>query len=290
VARFPAIGVLSDEGWPPAPEGFRRRSEGRRTLYAAEVDAADASARGLLDRSSWERVLAGGDRATGRGASATLARGGGAGWRLKQLKRGGWAARVLGDRYASPLRLIRILAASGEVARRGVPTPRAVALLVERAGAGFVRGFLATEELAGAEDLARRADRRDASEDDLRAALEAVRRMHDRGVDHPDLNLGNLLVVDTPEGPRGYVIDLDGVTFGDGPVSLPRRRRALRRLERSCAKRTGSAGYLGPGSEDLWYALYAGGDAELARALSRGRSLRRLSIAIHRLGWRGGVR
>ena len=233
--------------WPAAPVGFHRRSTGRGVLYAA-ADLEDAIVLGGLDRGDvWERLLASGDARSGRGASAVVS-----GWRLKRFRRGGLTAPLWGDRYLGAARLVAALAASAEASRRGVPTPAAVALLVERAGGPLVRGFLATEEIEGAEDLARRAVRGAATVHDVEEAMRAVRRMHDRGVVHPDLNLGNLLLTGGPV----HVIDLDRVTFTEGPVPERLRRRALRRILRSCAKLTGSPGLFGPGSETLWDEAY----------------------------------
>ena len=234
-------------GWPEAPPGFHRRPTARGVLYAA-ADLEDRVVLQGLDRGDvWERLLGTGSTGSGRGASAILG-----GWRLKRFRRGGLTAPLWRDRYPRASRLVAALAASAEAARRGVPTPEAVALLVERDRGPLVRGYLATEEIEGAEDLARRAVRGAATRRDVEEAMRAVRRMHDRGVVHPDLNLGNLLMTVG----EVYVVDLDRVTFSASPVSQRRRRRALRRIERSCAKLTGSPGLFGPGSETLWYEAY----------------------------------
>ena len=226
------------------PEGFSQRAAARGTLYVAAGLEDEALRLGLDRGPGWERLLAAGDGATGRGASAVVARGASPAWRLKRMRRGGLTARLWGDRYPFPGRLVAMLAASGEARRRGIATPAAVALLVERDAFPLVRGFLAIEEIAGAEDLARRARRGALSEADVAAAMRAVRRMHDAGMDHPDLNLGNILV-----GPEGaHVIDLDRVTFEAGPLSRARRERALTRLARSSVKITGSEG--------LWHDAY----------------------------------
>jgi serine/threonine protein kinase len=108
--------------------------------------------------------------------------------------------------------------------------------------------------------------------------------MHDRGVLHPDLNLGNILLGPAPR--EISVIDFDRAKFASGPLPFAPRQAALRRLERSCAKLTGSSGPWGPGSEDFWYTAYSGDDAELLHRFTRGRPLGRLSLTVHRLGWR----
>jgi len=126
------------------PEGFSQRAAARGTLYVAAGLEDEALRLGLDRGPGWERLLAAGDGATGRGASAVVARGASPAWRLKRMRRGGLTARLWGDRYPFPGRLVAMLAASGEARRRGIATPAAVALLVERDAFPLVRGFLAT--------------------------------------------------------------------------------------------------------------------------------------------------
>ena len=206
-------------------------------MFAASGDEEEILRWGLDRGEAWEVLLATGDADTGRGASAVLPRSPGPAWRLKRMRRGGLTARLWRDRYPTAGRLVAMLAASGEARRRGIATPRAVALLVERDPVLF-SAFLATEEIENAEDLARRARRGAMTEHDVAETKRAVARMHDAGMDHPDLNLGNILV--SPEGV--HIVDLDRVRFADGPLPTSDRERALRRLARSCAKITGSEG------------------------------------------------
>jgi len=208
-------------------------------------------------------------------------------WRVKAMRRGGRLARIWRGRYPSARRLVRTLSVSAEAPLRGVATALPVALIVETGPWGLARGAMAFEEIEGAEDLARLAVRAAATRADLTAAIAAVRAMHDRGVLHPDLNLGNVLLrrrIDAHV--EAFVIDFDRATIVAEPLPFAARQAALRRIERSCAKLTGSPGLWGPGSEELWYTAYAGDDAALAHRLARGRRLGRFSLAIHRLGWR----
>src|SRR5262249_50103990 len=153
-----------------------------------------------------------------------------------------------------------------EAQTRGVPTAQPIALIVESGPDGFARGAMAFAEIEGSEDLARRGGGRGATHADLDAGVGAGRAVHDRGVLHPDLNLGNVLLRPRAgASPEVFLIDFDRATFAAGPLPFVSRQAAVRRLERSCAKLTGAPGPLGPGSEDLWYAVYAGEDADLAR-------------------------
>ena len=273
--------------WPEPPAGFVLRPDGPRALYVATPLEDDVCARGLQSWDAWHRVLAQGSMASGRGATAIVDGGHGARWRLKAMRRGGRLAAIWRDRYPSVRRLVATLSASAEARQRGVPTAQPIALIVEVGPHGLARGAMAFAEIEGSEDLARRVVRKTATRADLVATIGAVRAMHDRGVVHPDLNLGNILLRPRAgDAPEVFLVDFDRATFTPGPLPFAPRQAALRRLERSCAKLTGVPGPLGPGSEDLWYTTYAGDDAGLARRLARGLPLGRATLAMHRLGWR----
>ena len=276
--------------WPRPPAGFTRREWERRALYASDADLEPLLAAGFDRVETWERALPRGDAASGRGATAIFARAEGPSWRLKRMRRGGAAAPLWRDRYPSAGRLVAILASSSEAIRRGIAGAAPVALLLTRDAAGLVRGYAAFEEIEGAEDLASRVRRRALTRADLAAAMAAIRRLHDQGIAHPDLNLGNVLVRSRGEATEAFIIDLDRAAVGTGPLPFGRRQAAIRRIERSCAKVSGSAAPLGPGTEDLWYRLYAGDDAGLARRFVRGRRFGRLALLWHKASWKDAPR
>jgi hypothetical protein len=279
--------VMTVSAWPEPPAGFVVRTAGRSVLYVAASSEQSVRARGLERWDAWRRALSSGSASSGRGMTTVVPGPSGSRWRLKSMRRGGWLAGLWRDRYLSGRRLVATLLASVEALARGVPTARPIALIVEPGPGPLTRGAMAFEEIDGAEDLAHRVVRRAATRDDLQGAIGAIRAMHDRGVSHPDLNLGNVLLRPLAGAARqAFVIDFDRAAFVPGPLPFGSRQAALRRLERSCAKLTGEPGPLGPGSENLWYELYAGDDAVLARRLAAGRWAGRVSLAVHRLGWR----
>jgi lipopolysaccharide kinase (Kdo/WaaP) family protein len=278
---------VSGRAWPEPPAGFVLRRSGNGALYVAAALEDSVRDRGLESWDAWARVLAAGSPASGRGSTAVIEGGRGSRWRVKAMRRGGRLAGIWRERHGSVRRLVATLSASAEAHARGVPTAPPVALIVEVGPFGLARGAMAVTEIEGSEDLARRVTRHAATRSDLDATMTAVRAMHDRGVLHPDLNLGNLLLRSGGgESPEVFVIDFDRATFAAGPLPFKCRQAALRRLERSCAKLTGAPGPLGPGSEDLWYSTYAAADADLGRRLARGRFWGRLALSAHRLGWR----
>ena len=189
-------------------------------------------------------------------------------WVVRHYRRGGAVARLMGDRYLwspSP-RPVREYRAIGAVEALGIPTPAAVGAATYPAGP-FYRGDLVTEWVPGSRDLAAvlfGAAQLDgtwasggpggepvpvAGEAEGAAALEAagalVRCLHDRGVEHADLNLKNILIApgDPAADPRGagaagrraWIIDLDRARVR-GRVSPAGRRRMLDRFDRSLRK------------------------------------------------------
>ena len=108
--------------------------------------------------------------------------------------------------------------------------------------------------------------------------------MHDEGVEHLDLNLGNLLLR-RGDVPQAFVVDLDRARLHDRPLEFALRQRGLRRLERSYVKLCGD----GPGSvehRDWIYTRYGTNDPAMTSRLQRGRRVGRAWIALHRLGWK----
>jgi hypothetical protein len=114
--------------------------------------------------------------------------------------------------------------------------------------------------------------------------MAAVRRMHDLGIDHRDLNAGNLLVRGAGAGAEAFVVDLDRARLSPEPLAFALRRRTLRRLERSWVKLHGAAP--GDRTPDWIYEAYAGEDRTLGERLARGRRVGRWLIHLHRIAWR----
>ncbi len=175
---------------------------------------------------------------SGRGATWSIVLDGGGRAVLRWYRRGGLLRHVMRDRYFGwrprPLLELQITAAARG---RGIDVPEVLGARVDRVMGGY-RGAIVTREIAGAETLGHATARRpDAAE---RAAIaagvaRAIRRMHDRGLHHRDLNCGNILLSRVGTDLAVHVIDLDRARL-DSRVSNAARRRALRRLARSLAK------------------------------------------------------
>jgi len=270
----------------PVPAGFVALEEGAGVLLARAEIAEDLLAAGLASPGRWEEILGAAGPGPGRGGVARIEAGGKARLFLKKMRRGGLAGPWWADRFAGAARLLENLVVPFEVARRGIPTAAPAALLLVEGPKGFYRGWLATDEIAGALDLMTRLAREPAPSRDVPAAAAGlVRRAHDAGVEHRDLNLGNLLVREEPPV-EAFLVDLDAARLHPGPLDIDRRREAVRRIGRSYEKRFGRSGPLGEDGALAWAELYAGGDADLLRGLRRNDLLGRMSLAMHRTAWR----
>lgn len=159
---------------------------------------------------------------------------------VRHYRRGGWLAPLLlGDRYLdSPPRPFRELVVSERLRSADVATPRVVAGVAARAWPGY-RADLVTRWLEGwhplQELLAPGAYPGGERETALAAGGETVGRAHAAGLDHPDLNVTNLLFRRNPDGRwSAALLDLDRARIS--PPERSRARRNLERLERSLRK------------------------------------------------------
>ncbi len=267
------------------PPGTVVERRGRVTFVADERRLGALRAAGLADVARWQELLARPRAERGRGPAAIVPLAEGQAVRLKRLGRGGllgplWRERVIGRR-----RLVDNLWLPHEAACRGIPTSAVAALMMLAGPPGLYRGWLALEELPATTDLARLFGAHDPPRpDELAAVLRLVRRMHDAGLEHRDLNLGNLLVRRSGPLPEAFVVDLDRARLHPRPLDFRRRLAALRRMERSLVKLRRDAA--SDSVRRSFYELYAAGDRELAARLDRGRRVGRIWIRLHQLAWR----
>ncbi|MDN3522888.1 3-deoxy-D-manno-octulosonic acid kinase [Halomonas ramblicola] len=215
-------------------------------LYDADslcdADAAPQIGPHSFDPAHWQRAARVTGEAPGRGASLFLDAGD-AEWVLRPYRRGGLIARFCERRYLwtglERTRAFRELRLTAELHARGLPVPRPVAAAVTRHGLTYEAALItvrlpATRALAGLLEGGGADDGllEGGGADDglLERVGHTLRRFHDAGLDHVDLNARNLLV--DAEG-RVWLIDLDRCRLRrDGAW----KRANLERLARSLAK------------------------------------------------------
>ncbi len=268
------------------PRGFDLERHGRELLYVRSGLLESLRDAGLTRSDGWSELLERSGSRSGRGRTARVELPRGPRAVMKKMRRGGLTAALWRDRFPGTDRLMANLTVPARAAARGIATPLAVALLLRPGSFGLNEGWLMTEEIEGAHDMRSILAIAPPPRGALGAVMALVRRLHDVGLRHPDLNLGNLLVRQGPDGSwEAYVVDLDRAQFGPGPLSYGRRVRSIRRLERSYLKQFGDSGPLGDDAGRLWGAEYAGDDPDLARRLEASRRAGRLWVRLHRLGW-----
>jgi tRNA A-37 threonylcarbamoyl transferase component Bud32 len=149
---------------------------------------------------------------------------------------GGLLAPLTGDRFLLPTRAPREAAVSRALAARGIETPEVLAYALYPAGPALRRVDVCTRYVPNGWDFGAVLDgvaegvERSAAD---RAAVALLARLAHTGVVHPDLNVKNILLAPRDgDGPAAWLLDVDIVTFDDGPPHAIMQRN-LARLARS---------------------------------------------------------
>lgn len=162
-------------------------------------------------------------------------------WVLRHFSRGGLPGRVIRSRYLflghSKVRSVREYHLLEAMRAQGLPVPTPVAAFYERQGISY-RAALIIEKLESSTPLMQFQQVGDAAL--WRQTGQCIRRFHDHGVFHADLNANNILVSESGTAePQVYLIDFDrGYYHSDRSPSAPWKQANLARLERSLIKGT----------------------------------------------------
>jgi 3-deoxy-D-manno-octulosonic acid kinase len=284
---------------PALPLGFEEiRLPGRRERT---VLLRSSSKQRLLDAGAGDpEVMAAGPLRAGwiEGGRTrhALLKAGGECWVLKAYRRGGLVGRWNACRYWRRGRFFEELRVAALAGAAGVPTAEVLALVLEDAGLGSVRAWLLTRYLPGARPLHEYLG--DACEGEMfRAAGRVVRLMHDAGIDHRDLHLGNIVGSSGPDGVRAWIVDWDRARRRPGGSWNPSAN--LVRLWRSAEKgrRLGAFGAAAPRPDDSTAPVRWSPLSAFARGYFRGRPgalsgarayfrRRSLLLGMHALLWR----
>lgn len=154
---------------------------------------------------------------------------------VRPYRRGGWFARLLSDRYPSPLRARDELRVLGELRRQGVPVVAPVAAVARRRGLWW-QLRLCTERLDGAATAPQfLADHPGLRRHAAAAVAATVRAAFAAGLRHPDLHLDNVLCVRAGGGVRAALVDLDRARLR-APLEAQARDAMLARMLRYTVK------------------------------------------------------
>ena len=187
----------------------------------------------LFDPEYWRQQGGLAGAATGRGSAWFLDTPFGSAV-LREYLRGGLPARISRDRYiftgwekTRPVAEFRILE---QLSGEGLPVPEPLAALARRRGL-FYTGSLLTRKISGTLPLADLMLEKSEQPRLWRRTGRCIRRFHDHGVVHADLNARNILV---NLEDRVYLIDFDRARMAPGQKDAYKRN--LDRLERSFRK------------------------------------------------------
>lgn len=275
------------------PEGYVVHRVGDTYLVLDRALAGELVPLRLADPVARERLFA---RAPvrGRGAAPSVAVTPAVDMVLRRYQHGGLLGRATGALYLGPGRALSELRVAARAESLSAPVPHVLCLVLWPVLGPFWSALIGTREERGARHLLELAAQLEPAAE--RAAFarevgEAVRRLHDAGVEHRDLQLRNVLAVEQPDGRRRIVvIDLDRAVYharGGVPVHL--RAANLGRLTRSVIKNGLWDRRVGEAEAAALMEGYTGADRALRDALRGWLRRERCKIRLHRLGyrWRG---
>jgi len=218
--------------WPIGAEVRHKPIRGGAMLYdASRAGNAEAS---WFDRRWWQgrgKVI---DSPEGRGSAAFID----ADARrlvLRHYRRGGWMARLMDDRYLWRGEALTRSFVEWHLLyvmhRAGLPVPLPIAAGYVRTGRNSYRADLLTEQIPGTSSLARRLRSGPLTLTAWIAIGRCLRRFHDDGIYHADLNAHNVLL---DHSETVWLVDFDrGRLRHPGywcDANLVRLRRSLEKI------------------------------------------------------------
>ncbi|MEE8556367.1 MAG: lipopolysaccharide kinase InaA family protein [Myxococcota bacterium] len=225
----------------------------------------------------------------GRGSAPTVTLDSGLSIVLRRYRHGGLLGGVTRGLLLGLRRPLAELDVSARAEALGAPVPHVVCVILWPVAGPLWSAMIGTREEPYAEELLAVWARHPPGHERyalLRRVGAAIRRLHDAGVLHPDLQVRNILLCpETPE--RIVVIDLDRARLRAARSLRPAARATnLARLIRSAIKEGLLPGTANRREIAALVGGYVGPDRALRRALLRRAPWERLKIALHRIGYR----
>ena len=212
--------------------------------------------------SFWDNQQAIIGSARGRGTTWFL-KGQQASFALRHYYRGGLLGRWIKDHYCftgwQNTRAYQELHLLAWLRQHGVNVPAPVAAKVERHGLTYQADIL-VQKLDNAQDLVAILAENQLQPNQFKCIGQEIRKMHDAGVNHTDLNIHNILI---DREQRVWIIDFDKCQRQKGDAW---KASNLNRLQRSFAKehRLGNIIY----TDQQWQAILIGYECDLNHTTS----------------------
>ena len=226
----------------------------------------------------------------GRGSTPSLSLGDDLAVVLRRYRHGGLLGRLFRALYLGPERALSELRVTARAEAKGAPVPHVLCLALWPVLGPFWSALIGTREERNSRDLLQALLAIDDSRTRralLRRVADAIRKLHDAGVEHRDLQLHNVLVIDENGSWRVVVVDLDRAVFhAQGLLPTSRRADNLGRLARSAVKNGLWRGRVDSREMAAFVGAYTAGDRELRVALRGWVARERLKVGLHRLRYR----
>jgi 3-deoxy-D-manno-octulosonic acid kinase len=275
--------------WRDVPPGYVVHRVADATLVFDAALASELVGLRLADPDARKRLFSCAPR-RGRGAAPSVALRRDVNVILRRYQHGGVFGGFTGMLHLGPSRALEELRVTARAEASGAPVPHVVCLALWPAAGPFWSALIGTREERGARDLF------DVllSSEDARARCvllcevgAAIRLLHDAGVDHRDLQLRNILVVEEAGRRRIVVIDLDRAVYhSSGRLASRLRARSLGRLTRSVVKNGLWHERVGPRELAAFIGAYTAGNRPLRTALRGWIRGERWKLALHRFRYR----
>lgn len=276
------------QGLGPVPPGYVVHRIGSTWLVLDDLHSKELVQLRLADPAVRQALFARAAR-RGRGATPSVAVSPDQRMVLRRYQHGGTLAGLTGKRFLGPSRALQELEVTARAEASGAPVPHVLCLVLWPVWGPLWSALIGTREESQVEDLFELLTKLDdgpTRRRSLRQVGSAIRRLHDAGVEHRDLQLRNILVR-KGEPPEIVVVDLDRARFHARGTMPPSRRAAnLGRLARSAVK-TGLWGSQKLGRREL-AALVGGYSADNRRLRAELRAhvgYERLKLAAHQLSY-----
>ncbi|MCZ6570268.1 MAG: hypothetical protein O7B23_08930 [Deltaproteobacteria bacterium] len=276
------------QGLGPVPPGYVVHRIGSTWLVLDDLHSKELVQLRLADPAVRQALFARAAR-RGRGATPSVAVSPDQRMVLRRYQHGGTLAGLTGKRFLGPSRALQELEVTARAEASGAPVPHVLCLVLWPVWGPLWSALIGTREESQVEDLFELLTKLDdgpTRRRSLRQVGSAIRRLHDAGVEHRDLQLRNILVR-KGEPPEIVVVDLDRARFhARGTMPSGRRAANLGRLARSAVK-TGLWGSQKLGRREL-AALVGGYSADNRRLRAELRAhvgYERLKLAAHQLSY-----
>ncbi|TDJ00500.1 MAG: hypothetical protein E2O73_05690 [Deltaproteobacteria bacterium] len=276
------------QGLGPVPPGYVVHRIGSTWLVLDDLHSKELVQLRLADPAVRQALFARAAR-RGRGATPSVAVSPDQRMVLRRYQHGGTLAGLTGKRFLGPSRALQELEVTARAEASGAPVPHVLCLVLWPVWGPLWSALIGTREESQVEDLFELLTKLDdgpTRRRSLRQVGSAIRRLHDAGVEHRDLQLRNILVR-KGEPPEIVVVDLDRARFhARGTMPSGRRAANLGRLARSAVK-TGLWGSQKLGRRELAALVgsYSAGNRRLRAELRAHVGYERLKLAAHQLSY-----